>query len=568
MIRALNYVVRFNESVNGTAGSAFDASDAFDDSGSGFDTVRWEESTVELNFQHSTSSGTATYVNSASPGRLTTKYYLDGDFDCVVDVGFNYLLSADANVSMRAVDYDANNVFVQMGFHGPWAYDGAKTGKWEAVHARILVDTTGGTASIYNLRLDSIYLVDGVEQYTFVYNSTADEWAVTDLALTVYTNVIPGDNYSEGALSLSIVHTGTPSNGATIVLDVNTQHSSLPTDTAWDWKLGLERVGTSYICKYDEGAGFVNLVTFTDTNDFGANIELYANGDSDTVDLAMDNFDVTGVPAFPTINVFSIEAVDGIGNITTYSGVTDDDGYLIKRFDIINTDADYNSYVGNRVQLATDGLANGSIYIKVGGDLYEYSKSILPLDLEDGSTATNYMSSVIPETSAVALAYNSYSNAGLSYIEYDGVRGGTYLKTIDTSTLSGTVYESYLDISTANYPFAWHINNYTVLYYVDGTSLKEYDMDENDVAFCNVVADDKIMAAGTSDTTTVRATILNVYGEVLSSKTVTFSVSSGAGAVSPSSTCTSVLGVATTEYTVGNTVGNTVITASASDASC
>ena len=151
---------------------------------------------------------------------------------------------------------------------------------------------------------------------------------------------------------------------------------------------------------------------------------------------------------------------------------------------------------------------------------------------------------------------------------YDEEREGTYLKTIDTTTMSGTEYEAYLDVSTANYPFAWDINNYTVMYYVDGTSLKEYDMDENDVAFCNVVADDKIMSAGTGDTTDVTAAVLNVYGEPLSSKPVAFVVSNGAGAVSPSSACTTASGIATTVYTVGDTVGTITLTATASDAAC
>jgi len=564
----LYYVIRFNEELNGTGGGSFSPDDNFNDSGSGFDSVRWYESTLEPNFQHNTSSGTLDYVNSSVPGCLTTKYYLDGDFNAQIDVGFNTLYASTASVAIKAIDYEANNVFVQMGFHGPWIWDGDKTGKWEAVSARVTTDTSGGTASIHNLRLNSKYLVDGVELYTFTYNASSGKWGITDTNLTVYTDLVPGEDYEESALALSIVHDGSPSGGAQFVLDVNTQHYALPVDTAWDWKIALEKVGDSYICKYDEGSGFINYVTFTDTNDYGANIELFADGDGGAVDVALDNFDVTGVPGFPGINVFSIEAVDGIGNPTAYAGVTDDEGYLIKRFDVINTDLDYNSYIGNRVQLATDGVDGGSLFIKVGTDLYEYSKATLPLDLEDGSLADNFKEDVVPETTAVALSYNSYSNAGLCYLEYDDDRSGVYLKTLDVATLSGTDYEAYLDVSSTSYPFAWHINNYTVLYYVDSTNLKEYDLDENDVAFCNLVADDKIMSAGSSETTDVTATVLNVYGEPLSSKSVTFAVSSGAGALSPSSACTTASGVASTVYTVGNTVGNTTITASASDASC
>jgi hypothetical protein len=174
----------------------------------------------------------------------------------------------------------------------------------------------------------------------------------------------------------------------------------------------------------------------------------------------------------------------------------------------------------------------------------------------------------MPETTAKAFSYNSYSNGALAYIEYDDVRAGTYVKTMSTTTLSGTDYEALLDVSSSDYPWAWDINNYTTLYYVDGTSLKMYDMDENDVAFCNITSAEKQMAAGTSAQSTVTATVLNVYGEAMSAKTVTFSVSEGSGAVSPSTGCTSASGTASTVYTVGSAVGLTNITASASDVSC
>jgi hypothetical protein len=562
------YTVRYNEDLNGTAGATFDPSDNFNSTEAGFNSVRWSESSTESNFQHNTSSGTLDYANSSSPGRLTTKYYMDGDFTSQIDVGFNNVTSSGANVSIRAVDYDKNNVFVQMGFVGPWRLTDVKDGDWEAVHSRITTDTTAGTASIYNLRLNSTVLSEGSTQYTLTFDSGPGEWVLTDSIGGSHSNVVPGEDYTSGPLSFSIVHTGTPSNGAQLVLDLNTQLYNLPTDTAWDWKIGLEKSGNLYTCKYDEGSGFVSFVSFTNTNSFGANIELYANGNNESIDLSMDNFAVTGSPAFSTIQVLSIEAVDSIGHVTTVSGLTDDAGYIIKRLDILNSDLDYNSLIDGRVQLATDGLSNGNLYIKYGTNLYKYAKSSFPLDLEDGSSSLVYKGGVISETDAVAFSYNSYSQAGLCYVEYDAARSGTYLKTISTTTMSGTENESYLDVSTSNYPFAWDVNNYTVLYYVNGTSLKEYDMDENDVAFCNVVAKDKIMSAGTSSTTDVTATVLNVYGEPLSAKTVAFTVSAGEGAVSPGSDCTNVSGIAETVYTVGDTVGTTTITATASDTTC
>ncbi len=103
---------------------------------------------------------------------------------------------------------------------------------------------------------------------------------------------------------------------------------------------------------------------------------------------------------------------------------------------------------------------------------------------------------------------------------------------------------------------------------MDGTKLKEYDMDEADVAFCNVVSAEKIMSAGTSTTSDVVATVLNVYGEPLSAKTVSFTVSAGDGAMTGTPTCTNASGIGSATYTVGTTVGTTTITATASDVAC
>jgi hypothetical protein len=261
--------------------------------------------------------------------------------------------------------------------------------------------------------------------------------------------------------------------------------------------------------------------------------------------------------------------VDSNGAVVEVSGLTDSDGYLIKKLDVINESATYNSFINGRAQIATDSLGStGNVVIKVGESLYRYNKSALPLVDDDGSSAAAKHHGVVPDTSAVALSYNAYSNAGICYVEYDDVREGVYLKTLDLTTVSGTDYESFLDVSSSDYPWAWDQNNYTVLYYVNGTSLKYYDMDENDVAFCNVTSSEKIMSAGTSESSNIDATVLNVYGEPMSSKTVAFSVSAGDGAITTTPVCTNASGVASTTYTVGTAVGTSTVTALASDATC
>jgi len=563
------FTLRYNTDLDGSAGPGFSNGDNFDDSDSGFNTTRWSESSDAPNFQHNTTSGTVEYLNGSDDASIRTNYYLYGDFASTIDVGFNGVSSSAGRVQLRTIDDDYNNVFVQMGFKGPFTSTDT-SGKWEALQSRKTSDTTGGYASVYNLRYDLKWLPDGVETFEFTYVSASDEWTVVSgTSLGSLDNVTPGTSYTSGPLSLSIVHSDDAVDGSQIVLTVNKQQNSLPAyGTQWWWKQGIKRTGTDIICQYDIGAGLIDWVTFIDSDVKNLNLELYADGNNESIDLSLDNFSVTGNSLFSSFPVFSLEAVNSVGNVVNVAGLTDSDGYIIKNWDIINRDASYNEFINKRVQLANDGVGTGSVYLKLGTDLYKYNRSSFPIAADYGDNAVVIASGVVPEYTAEAFSYNSYSKAGLCYIEYDDDRSGTYVTTVSTTTLSGTEYESLLDADSADKPWTWDINNYDTLYYIDGTSEKFYDLDENDVAFCNVVSAEKIMSAGTSTTSSVTASVLNAYGEPMPSKTVSFVVTAGAGSLSPASACTTSSGTASTVYTVGSEVGISTIQASASDVAC
>jgi hypothetical protein len=210
------------------------------------------------------------------------------------------------------------------------------------------------------------------------------------------------------------------------------------------------------------------MVTYTDASISNLHFRLFVDGDDAPLDLSLDNFTVTGTGSFDNIPVLSIEAVNSNGDTVQVVGLTDSDGFLIKRLDLINYDAQFNEFAGGRVQITNDNNTGGNIYIKVKEDVYKYAKSSLPLDSEDGTTAVVSKLSVIPETSAKAFSFNNYSKAGLCYVEYDDDLEGLYLKTMGISTVSGTDYSAPLDLSSSSYPFAWDPNNNTVFYYVDG----------------------------------------------------------------------------------------------------
>lgn len=567
--------VRYNEALDGSGGIGFLPSDDFSESS--LNTVRWTESPTEQKFYFNTASGTLDMLvpsgTVSDPGRITSNYYMGGDFTSSLDLGFNTISSVDARLELRAIDYSTDNLFVHMGVRGSWLYDGAKDGVWEASQVRNIYDTTGGVAYVRNFRINTGDM-SASERFTFVYSSSSVSWGVTSTVRGSMADLLPGQDYAEDPITMTIVHESAPPDGAQIVLDVNLQQYNLPYVTwPWDWKVGIDRTGASVVCKYDSGTGFVNFVTFSDSEGLGLNLELYASGGTGFIDSSFDNLVVTGDDLFDGVPVFTLETIDSNGNVVQVAGLSDADGYVIKQFDVINSKtATYNSYISNRVQLATDSLTvgqGGSLYVKIGEDIYKYNKSLLPLGVEDGSSATEYMTSVIPETSSIAFGYSAYDNGALAYVEYDIEREGTYVRTLDTTTCSGTDYEAFLDVADSDYPWAWDQNNYTTLYYVDASdNIKMYDMDPRDVAFCNVVSSEKIMSAGTSATSSISATVLNVYGEPLSAKTVTFSITEGDGAIPTGAFCTNASGIASTTYTVGSTVGVVTITATASDTSC
>ena len=80
-----------------------------------------------------------------------------------------------------------------------------------------------------------------------------------------------------------------------------------------------------------------------------------------------------------------------------------------------------------------------------------------------------------------------------------------------------------------------------------------------------VNAEDVTLPAGTSQQTFVNADVINAWGEELDGKVVTFAVTAGDGAVSPSSDTTVSGGRATTQFTVGSTVGVSTVTATVTE---
>jgi hypothetical protein len=146
-----------------------------------------------------------------------------------------------------------------------------------------------------------------------------------------------------------------------------------------------------------------------------------------------------------------------------------------------------------------------------------------------------------------------------------------HIKTLDEDTLLDTTStrEVLLDISdysTDAYKVFFDQNDFDALYYIDtGTNLRAFNIDDRISAFMAVNAQDTTLPAGTAQSTLVHADVINAWGTALDGKEVTFQVTAGDGAVTPSADTTVGGGRATTQFTVGSTVGVSTVQATVTE---
>jgi len=419
----------------------------------------------------------------------------------------------------------------------------------------------------------------GLVTYTITYNSGTEDYTVTIDGQQLSATATAGSSYTTDSdvarVSFTLAELFTPANGQQMVIYVRFDQDPVSNPTTVSGvQLQVERIGSNSFIRYKQPGDPEFTRVFNGNINTGSiqRPQIFGDSDSDGVNISVDNFSVA---ASGTLHyespVLSVVTLDKTGFLTEVAGVSDSDGYAIKRFDVIkDVTATYNDFMTPITGIATNAGTGGSgdIYIKVKDKLWKFIKSALPLDLEDGSSASSYSEGEIPESGISGFGYNGYTQAGLTYIQYLQDLDGTFMKTVKVTDLTAVPNKVWLDVATADYPFAWNVSDLATLYYVDGADLKLYDLNENKAAFAVVSSDKQVLAAGTQESAIVTAQVLNVYGEYKNAKTVTFSVSLGDGAVSPALGCTSVDGKETTVYVVGAAVGSATITVTVSDLTC
>jgi hypothetical protein len=562
-INEIFYTIRFNDQNVGTATITLD--DNFSDGDAGtasgttnFNPGRWTENSTNSAFLRT--GGVLSYNVSAGKGQLETTYTLE-DFTAAIDVNPTVVSTANMWFAMRALDGD-NKALIQEGV-------GLQTSPTTSgvIFGSAVENFTNATAAstLRDLRPLWHNTSSGTDSFTITFNGST--WAVTGTQTGALTDAQTGVAYTESTdsttpISFLISSTASPTNGENFTFDVVTENvKKEPTATGI---LVIERTGSNFTT----GDVFITPKNISSTP---VTIELFGNTNG-SVNISADNFDVTGSGIFPDVNVFSVERTDNEGDLVAGNPT------VIESFDIIGDPSkSYNSFLDGRVQIACtqSGSGGGFLYIKVEDTIYKYANNV-SLTSEDGSNAVISTQGQIPTDGTHSLAWTHESGIGglpfLTYHEYEESIDIIHLRTLDKDTLVNTTDSKEILLeqtgysTTNNFKVFYDQNDFDTLYYVDGsTNLQSFNIDDRISAFMAVNAEDVTLPAGTSQQTFVNADVINAWGEVLSGKVVTFAVTAGDGAISPSSDTTDSEGRATSQFTVGSTVGVSTVTATVTE---
>jgi len=275
----------------------------------------------------------------------------------------------------------------------------------------------------------------------------------------------------------------------------------------------------------------------------------------------------------------SVEAYDKDGHLDDSAPIAASGGRVLTYLDMLNVGVDFDGRfdsVRGTVQLCTNHLPaalGGELYLGIGPLAIKYLKTALPIiGLETGVLASTSGTTSLATAQPNTLSWNGYTEAGLVYMAENVADPGAgwYVNCLRHTTMehNSPIKFSWVDQAADSYSlYCTDSKTPSVLYGFSPADKKIYlyNLDEDVTAFCNVVGVEQIMGAGTAETSVVTAQVLNAYGDPLAGKTVTFSVSSGDGSVSPASAVTDALGEASTTYTVGATVGTATVRASVVD---
>ncbi len=563
LLNAVYYTIRFNADTVGTV--TIDLGDDFSEAEAGsavsttnFNPSRWVENSTNAQFLRVGEQLSYSVVTGL--GQLETTYVLEADHIITLLLDPESISSRNMWFAVRALDGN-NNTVMSEGF----GYDDTPT--TTGVVFNTYISNLGNFTANSELReFRPLWhnTVIGTDQFTIDYGGST--WTVSGTSTGALADASTGVTYDEGVdsstpFSLIISSTATPTPGEQFTFDlVTVSGHRFPLESG---TVGFRREGDTYISQSV-------LTSGTDFTTGDVSIELFGNTDG-SVNFTADDFTASGTGSFPDVAVFTIEATDSVGAV--------DGTPLIDAFDVIGDPSkSYNDFLDGRVQIActSSGGVGGFVYIKIENSLYKYPNNI-SLGVEDGSGATISTIGQLPSDGTSSFSWTHRSGIGglpfLTYLEFDDGLGMLHVKTLDKDTLQDTTSTKEVLLNISNYDNT--INNFKVffdqndfdtLYYVDAsTNLQAFNLDDRISSFMAVNAEDVTLPAGTAQQTLVNADVINPWGEPLAGKVVTFAVTEGDGATAPSTDTTDSEGRATTQFTVGSTVGVSTITATVTE---
>ena len=561
------YTIRFNDDLVGT--STVSESDAFGDADAGtasgtnnFNSARWTEDPTNTRFLRVDDE--LVYNVAAGKGQLETTYTFTEDFAAEITVTGTTITAEPMWFAMRALDVD-NKAIMSEGI-------GIETSPTQSgVLFSSYIDnfaSSASTATMGDLRPQWHNAASGTDSLAMVFEGGAI-WSVSGTQTGALSDATTGVLYDASTdastpVEFLISATATPDIGQQFTFDLVTEN--VKKDVVTSGILGIARSGSNWTT--------TNVITSPVALGTAAvSIELFGNTDG-LVNISADAYAVVGSGTFENVAVFTVERTDTEGDLLAGNPT------VIESFDVIGDPSlTYNDFIDERVQIAcssSGSLAAGFIYIKVNNSLYKYPNNI-SLSQEDGSNATHSSTAQIAQDGTKSFQWTRKSGSDastpdpfLTYLEYNSDLAMLHLRTIDHETLLDTTdtREVLLDISDYNtnaYGVFYDQNDFDTLYYVDSSEdLQAFNIDDRISSFMAVNAEDVTLPAGTAQETNVNADVINAWGEVVAGKTVTFSVS-GDGAVTPSSDTTDGVGRATTQFTVGASVGISTVTATVTE---
>jgi len=564
-INGIFFTIRFNDQATGTA--TIDLSDDFSDGEAGtasgttsFNPGRWDESSTNSSFLRT--GGELSYNVSSGKGQIETTYTLD-DFTTTVDVNPQTLSTEPMWFVMRALD-DDNKALVSEGM-------GLETSPTTSgvIFGSAIETFTNSTADCTLTNARPLWHNSASGTDSFVVSFNGSTWTVSGSQTGALADAQTGVLYDEATAATTPIEfliscTADPTGGEQFSFDLRTENvKKEPTATGI---LVIDRDGSDFTT----GTVFTSPITL---NSDPMTIELFGNTDG-SVNFSADNYDVlpVGSGSFPDVNVFTVERADNEGDLTASPTV-------IGSLDVIGDPSKgYNDFLEGRVQITAtqSGTGGGHVYIKVDDTLFKYPNNI-SLSSDDGSSAVISTQGQIPKDGTHSLAWTRESGIGgepfLTYHEFEESIDIIHLRTLNKNTLVNTTDDKEILLEqsgyseTNNFKVFYDQNDFDTLYYVDAsTNLQSFNIDDRISAFMAVNAEDVTLPAGTSQQTFVNADVINAWGETLDGKVVTFSVTAGDGAVSPSSDTTVSGGRATSQFTVGSTVGVSTVTATVTEA--